>query len=377
MMKLLKTSQHAKHQQGAAVMLFSAVLLLGITTSMIYSARTSIMEQKVTANQIRAKQARQVNNSGLSAAMIAITRSMISTTSTNKKDLLNPDTQEFPTAVIPGLGSYNISYNALAVGDTSDILVTIKAKSEDGTGLRDIQQVFRFQPFVKTIPPATLVSEGDVVLDGPTVQLDNVSNKYTTVTLACGRTMKRKNKAKTAKTSTTLAGTAITKRRVMSGLATTNSMPQGDALFESFFIDTKTNIKKRATVINCGSTCGSNDIAGLSGLVWVEGNLNMNSNKPAAGKYVKGSVNEPIVLIVNGDFKMSHNKAQVNGLVYVTQDWNNNGVGANGKVRGSVIVEGNVSANGQLSLAYNDTVLDSVISNIGMYIPLPGTWQEI
>ena len=363
-----------KKQQGAAVMLFSAVLLFGITSTIIYSTKAGVTEQKVTGNQIRSKQARQAANSGLTAAMLAIDKKTVNLLN-NKRHITTLGTQE-----IADLGSYTIKYNTLENGDPSNILVTVNATSADGTGVRAMQQIYTFMPFLSNVPPATLVAPDDVVLEDTTVSLDNKS-ATTDTTIWCGRSMKKRGatglgvRATPVKTTSKIKQKGKLQKRVKANVA---GFPTGNALFEAFFTSTKANTKKLSTVIDCQSGCTSADIDGKSGLVWVDGNINMNakSNKGAGQFNPATGVDNPIILIIDGELKMNHSSSQINGLVYVTQDWDNSN-GNGGKIKGSVIVEGSMKASGALTLKYNEDILSSIKNNAGMYLPVPGTWKEI
>jgi len=357
-----------KKQKGAAAIIFASVLLFGIGVTTIYSARVGVIEQKVTSNQIRAKQARQAANSGVSTAMLRIKKSQV---------LTHPEAT-LPAETIQGVGEYITSYETVG-GDPNRLLVTINANSVDGSGLRDVQQNYKFMPYLRSVPPATMVASGDVTLSDDTVIFDNKSTK-TDATIWCGKSLKKRGvnglgvRATTAKTTSNVTGGGTTARTK----ANSTRLPTGDALFESFFASTKADVKKIAKVVTCNPKkgCNAKDVDGLSGLVWVDGDLKINGNtKKGVGQF-DATNKSPVILIVNGQFKVNHPNALVNGMVYVIGDWNNAG-GKGGKVKGSVVVEGNMTASGSLIMKYNDTILSSVQDTVGLYIPIPGTWKEI
>jgi len=52
-MKLLKTSLQLRPQQGAAVLLVSIVLLIGVTLITVFAARVGVLDQRIAANEYR------------------------------------------------------------------------------------------------------------------------------------------------------------------------------------------------------------------------------------------------------------------------------------------------------------------------------------
>ena len=64
-----KTFESPRRQQGAATIFITIVLLLAVGLIALYANRGAIMEQRLAANEIRAKQAFAAANAGLDAAL--------------------------------------------------------------------------------------------------------------------------------------------------------------------------------------------------------------------------------------------------------------------------------------------------------------------
>ena len=64
-----KTESNSSAQQGAATIFVTIVLLLAVGLIALYTNRGAIMEQRLTANEIRAKQAFAAANAGIEAAL--------------------------------------------------------------------------------------------------------------------------------------------------------------------------------------------------------------------------------------------------------------------------------------------------------------------
>lgn len=57
-------------QFGAATLVIALILLIGVTVTMLYTANTSVLEQRMSANEVRAKKAAAAAQAGLDRAML-------------------------------------------------------------------------------------------------------------------------------------------------------------------------------------------------------------------------------------------------------------------------------------------------------------------
>lgn len=69
MLHSIHSPKHLKQQQGTVVLLTAVVLALIMGILALTAARTSLMEQKITGNDIRAREAREAAEAGLEFAM--------------------------------------------------------------------------------------------------------------------------------------------------------------------------------------------------------------------------------------------------------------------------------------------------------------------
>ena len=80
-----------------------------------------------------------------------------------------------------------------------------------------------------------------------------------------------------------------------------------------------------------------------------------------------------MILVVDGDLKINGD-VQIYGFVYVTQDWNNGGMG-NASINGAIAVDGDFSASGNGSVTYDSPLLQ-ILSGYGSFAKLPGSWRD-
>jgi len=375
-------------QTGGSTLLIAGILLFSTTLVTLYGAQVGVLEQRISGNYYQAKQAELSTSSGLTAAIINL----------DKPTIIGADTGTLPTGTLNQVGSYDISYRTITAGNPNELEVIVTGKSADNSAQYKALQQYTFSPFLReTLATSTLISKGDVTI-ADNVSLDNKSLVDDTVlisggifnkmTLAVGR-----HCPKTSRQNLNLGLTNKRMRTRDPKVSKKASNPTidltNDAYFELFFANTKQNIRKFSQVIDCSLGCTDTNIETLSGLVWIDGNLNLNAGK-SVGKYTKDyttsppttTTMNPIMLIVNGDFKMSHNSSLVHGLVYVMGSWTNNVSKAKGKVRGSVIVEGVTNLAGStgtapdFELKYHEEIMNHLKTQVGSYLPVAGTWRD-
>ena len=85
-----------------------------------------------------------------------------------------------------------------------------------------------------------------------------------------------------------------------------------------------------------------------------------------------GSAQNPVIMIVEGDFKFNGG-ATIYGVVYVIGNWSNSG-GGSALLNGAAIVEGNMSSTGTTDLDFSSSV--SNLSNITTLVKIPGSWRD-
>jgi len=374
-------------QAGGATLLVAGVLLFSTTLVTLYGAQVGVLEQRISGNYYRAKQAELSASSGLTTAIINLDRATVE----------NAETGTLPTGTLNQVGSYDTTYRTITTGDPDKLEVIVTGKSIDNSAEYKALQQYAFSPFLrKTLATSTLISKGDVTVTD-NVSLDNKSLVDDTVLITGGVFDKLtltvgKHCPRTSRQNLNLT---LTNKRIRTRDPKVSKKSDGitnldaDAYFELFFANTKENIRKFSQVVDCSLGCTGTNIENLSGLVWVDGNINLSAGR-TVGKYVKDYTTtipttttiNPIILIVNGDFKMSHHSSLVHGLVYVMGSWNNSVTKAKGKVRGSVIVEGVTNLAGStgtaqdFELKYHSEIMEHLKTKVGAYLPVAGTWRD-
>ena len=170
-------------QRGIATLLISLVILTTITFTLIYSARTVLMEQRITANDLRGRQAFEAAEAGQEAAV-----AYLMTGGGRDKDgdgyivtdALETDEFIFDTDTTPGNDS-----NTLTMPNGSQVTVEMfvadidtktsayvatriqtKGWSDDGTATRTINHVYSYVSPLPNVPENPVLARGTVVVNG-------------------------------------------------------------------------------------------------------------------------------------------------------------------------------------------------------------------
>jgi hypothetical protein len=117
-------------------------------------------------------------------------------------------------------------------------------------------------------------------------------------------------------------------------------------------------------------TSSSDDLNGLSGLIWIDGDTRISEQT------IVGTIDKPTVLIIDGNFDMTG--GVVNGVVYVMGELN---IAGNPIIRGSLVSESGLSSGeGALDLVFvpfDSTGNGFKNSDLGVgETTVPGTWRD-
>lgn len=123
------------------------------------------------------------------------------------------------------------------------------------------------------------------------------------------------------------------------------------------------------TAGDCGADLQSAYDAGKR-ILWVEGAMAINSN------VVIGAVNDPPLIIVNGDAAL-HGAMQINGMLVVLGDldWNNTS-GLTSLITGMLLVKGDMLATGSMDVYYLQSIANQLRNRQGSYARVSGGWID-
>lgn len=391
-------------QKGAATLLVSMVLLIAATLLVLYASNTVVGEQRMSANEVRSKQAFEAAQAGIelsvehinagndfqSASLATLNGRWNSANSSYEvmfceagtfpadqqcDDLATNGTDISPDCTPPG-------------GDDVTAWVVGCGWSDDSAARkRIVALVARTEPVPGDIDNP-LIAKGSVAFGGnPTV-----TNYFNNLTVWTGATLNNTgNTGKTVIRKPSSAAGALTPNEVATQVGNGNNVCtqatdlicttssgvfgpdviQGDTslanlspdqFFENF-LGTPPNVYK-ATMpdeIVAGGDAGT--ISAGDKVYWVEGNASISKNI--------GSEGHPVVLVVNGNLSLSGD-VTIFGVVFVKGDLN---VSGGPVIRGAVLATGSVSSGGNLNVIYDPDAVGGA-NRIGTYAAMPGTWRD-
>ncbi len=418
-MKFIKNSpDKPKNQHGMSTLLMSTVLIFVISMISVYAAQISVMEQKISANHYRGKQAFESAQSGLEIALSQLDFQTLDTlitagTPTLEHTAVNATLTDYAAdsalANIVGAnnnGQYRLKISREAGATNNDTLVftsygfadDVVPENDNSNASQTITMKLKKTKYINYEPPSNLVALGDIRVTGSRASLINATGDPMAVLWTAG--------SATVSGATTVIATNSAGSDSQNGIYDNDSdliairdiadsKKRKERLFQNFFAQSKSNLKNRATVIDCKTGCTQSILTGLSGIVWVDAHTEATFSEdgtteltPASYETLAivdtitlGSTTNPIVLIVDGKLTMHNPDAHISGVIYTTQDFaNGNGSTArsgSGNITGSLITEGSINIGGTLTMTYDRDMLVNGLANLAMYTRLPGSWIDI
>ncbi len=384
---------HSRHtppntQRGAATLVTSLILLLAITLMTFSSARVSVVEQRIAANDYRAKQA-------LHAAQAALERAVYAS------NVAAPSLGTTITGVLPGSTSITApctvagicyTYVYSSVLTTALLRITATGWSDDGSATKTvIQYIKKYSPRTRPAPNGPVQSGGNYSSNSNAIA---ITNAVTGTVIQAQGTLDTNNKnvayitqANGTTVPATVANGGLVPNTTTTGVTgVVNTVAEGEAYFQSIFGATKYEIKSLSMPVACSGPCNSslinnnvvksgNTITSYgtpkSPYIWVTGDTTINADT------VIGSPTNPVVLIVDGGLTINGG-ATIHGYVYSTGSTTNPETVLSGtaNIVGAVASEGNLNAAGTLTINFSSFTNIPGGNGLDFYVKVPGTWID-
>lgn len=373
---MISTNRNAKfaffHAKGAAIILTMFSLLFIASLVVLSTAKTIKANTTVVRNQIFEDQSFEAAEAGGEFGLVHLrdNRSTILVDS-DSDGFIDVYAPAATTNVDNGNGTtYTITYTNPTANNFDITQVTSVGTTDSGNVTKTITELAIRIPYLKANPPAGFITKDGVGLGGNV----HIENTTTGTTIWSGGAVTLTGSADTD------GGGGVTSDRngINSDIAQNDaqlSTLSGDGFFENFFSANKSSVEEGA---NVKLTYNSNQ--NLSAILDPDSNngkviwVNQTGGTASfSGNATIGSPDEPVILIIDGDFK-ANGTTQVYGIIYVTQDWNNTG-GGTLDVYGAVIVEGEYNGNGTPNVIFDENVLNNV-REMAEFARIPGSWRD-
>jgi len=356
-----RLGQTHKTQRGAATLLVAVVLLIAVVGISFLMSDVVIREQQFVGNEYRAKQAFHAAQGGVDYAIAYMT------VGADQDDDGSPDA--LASAAI-GVGQYAVSLSDISSSaDGSIVEVHATGYSDDGSVVRDIYQAFGEMPVLGNPPAVPVVAKGSFYASGNFSVTNNVEN----ITIWTGETVGSWGSSNTYisidGTPNQLSSTKNTMGPDVIDGDDNLADATEDELLQNFFGMDWAGLQSQATRYDLPA-----DPADASGMIYL-GNSDPSDTSYSltindAGPW--GSQEHPIILVVNGELRMSGN-VEFYGVI-VTRDM----VKAAGTpvINGGIIATGDVDFGaGNFSVIYDEAAVNNT-SKIFVLGSVNGSWRD-
>lgn len=126
--------------------------------------------------------------------------------------------------------------------------------------------------------------------------------------------------------------------------------------------------------LDCGAECGATLASAIGPdaahrLAWITGDLTID------GPLTLGSVEQPVLLVVEGQVRLSGGVAIHGAIVTLAASWDTSGT-ADTQVHGALIALGHVGGSGTPSITYDAAVLARLHGQHGRFVRVAGSWRD-
>jgi Tfp pilus assembly protein PilX len=385
----------ATKQQGVVTLIMAIVLLTLVTFIAFYTSKTVFLEQKITNNDVRGRQAFEVAEAGLAAAATYLKnpdRNDDGFVDVNVFDTNGDGIGDSNTDTIAG-GSVTVTIPAnLALTDF--IPVTAVGRSDDGTATRTINQLIVKTDPLPNVPQNPMTTRGTVVIQGSAT----VHNQEGHSTIWSGGDVDLGSNNSTSTEVPDVADAGYPSCMDISDscelMSSSNKVTIGldiiehdsslsnlsaEELFENFFgMPPDAYRDSQVTMDLTGAEAGDVHLA-QNEVIWIEGDATFPSVTVGCTESVTGnnkcpaSKLRPSILIVDGNATFSGGTSHIYGIVFIMGSAN---MSKNTTVRGAVVTAGAVSnTGGSLDVWYNSSIL-AATRNSGSRGGAAGTWRD-
>lgn len=395
-----RSASYPSVQKGMATLLVSVVILFLATVLVIFVSRSALMEQRMSANEIRHKQAFEAAQAGLDQAMVFL-RTAPQGIDKNNDDIADAG----PTAALSNGSSYFVSFcepgtvvpvcpdapgytacTGAALTNFNTPLVVSCGWSDDAIARQMVRQGVGTVTTMARAPTNPLSTGGGVNVSGSA----NVVNYFNNLTVWAGGTLSSiGNAGKTFIRNPTVAppaaGTAppaepsscttsadyvcVTDKNttgpdVIDNDPTLSNMSSA-TMFLNYFGRTLDEFKQDvASQVISADAVGT--LAGVKGQSVV---INGNTTFPNA---VIGSRERPVVIVVDGDVSFQGTPI-IYGTLYITGGVSG---GGNPRIQGAMVVKGAVASTGSVDIIYDPFVTSNATNSTGTVGWISGTWRD-
>ena len=385
-------------QKGVATLAISLVLLVLITLVSIYTSRTVSLEQKISNNDFRSRQALLNAEAGYAAAITYLREDPDVNNDGVIDEIYDTDNDgigDSDTANV-GTGSVTVNVTDLSGGDMTIVRLVSQGFSDDFSATRTVTQVVAALNPLPSDPGIPLITRGNVDVNGSAT----VTNPEGHSTIWSGQDV---DLGSNNSTGTNVAdfddagypgcmntpltcGTVSSSNMLIVGpdvIEHDSSLSNlsNNGFFANFFGSTPEAYRQSMITLETTGANADTDIElATREVIWVEGDVTFSNSttvgcsSPVSGSNICSAGDQkPSILIVNGNMTLQ-GTPHFYGLVFVTGTVDLSG---NTTVYGALVAGGGITqqTGGSLDIIYHSGLL-TTLGGIGRLATSAGGWKD-
>lgn len=382
-------------QSGAITLAVSLAILVLSTLVTFNVARAILMEQRITNNEVRAKQAFEAAEAGMTHAFTYLTDDPDRNNDGVVDPVFDANADGVGDTNTMAIGNASVTVSVTNVSaDLTRMRIISQGFSDDRSATRTISQNLVTLSALPNLPGNPIIARGAVVISGSATvhnqeghstiwsggDVDLGSNNSTSTEVpdmtspsypAC---MDIPGTCPLARASSrTLAGVDVIENDSSLGALTAAEF------FQNFFGMSPQRYRETMVTIDVPAASAPDAIhLAKNEVIWVEGNLSLNGRTMGCTTSVTGNNvcpvanRRPSILIVNGNMTMN-GTPHFYGLVFVMGNAVNSG---NVTIHGAAVIGGTAnSSGGSFDIWYNSSILAGA-GRAGISAGSAGTWKD-
>jgi Tfp pilus assembly protein PilX len=361
-------------QAGAATLVITTLLMVTATLIVMFAAGYTIMQQKITGNQIRNESAFFAAEAGLEFGINYFLQNASTITATPVGGFIRPYTSTATTNVTLGNNStFSVTYTNPTSANYNVILVTAVGTSDDGTSTRTISQLIDYGSVLFAPTQNSMVVKGNLTMSGSS----QITNTQYNQNMLLSGALTMSGSVQT----TTSSGTTTTASHIGSDVQQNNATLQATSiatLFSDYFGAPEATIKGQMAHVysNTNSTNYSSTLNNMTGTtIWID---QPSGTASLTGSTAIGSPSKPVLIIVNGNLAISGSTSIYGFLFVVGTTSATEDISGSFQLTGAMATGDSLSMSGSTNITYNSTMLVGVqtSANTTYYAKVPGAWKD-
>ncbi len=360
-------------RKGAATLIMTVVLLAVSTLIIIFASNYSMMQEKTTANLTENTMAFAAAEAGIEFGINYLNKNSALILAGPVSGFIPPYSDSNTTNVtFTNNSKFTVVYTNPVANNLTRIKITSTGVSGTNAATKVMSQEVQKGSILFSPGNTPLVAKGAVNMSGSStiVNLTNPSS------IQSGGVVSMSGSSSTILSTGPSSSSGNIQSDIQANNSTLSSMSSSD-FFSTYFGKTSNQVKSSMLNVysNSTNTNYSSTLNGKTGTtIWID---QLAGTASISGNTTIGSAANPVLLVVNGDLKLSGN-VTIYGYVFVLGTNDIDSITGNLQITGGIASTGSLLMSGSSTLSYNPTVISNLQNSpaLNYYAKIPGTWKD-